>query len=92
MPARCRKVKGSGQDFGPKLQTEAPVNGGRNYGDHRSSENKSGYMLGHPVEPRVLIVTQTAVKISRGRAISRKGRTKSGILRDCTPDRVDRRG
>jgi hypothetical protein len=28
------------------------------------------------------------VKTSRGRAISRKDRTRSGILRDCTPDRV----
>ena len=30
-PARCRNVKGGGQGFGPKLPTEAPVNGGRNY-------------------------------------------------------------
>jgi hypothetical protein len=30
-PARCRKVKEAGQDFGLKLATEAPVNGGRNY-------------------------------------------------------------
>ena len=30
-PARCRKVKEAGQDFDPKLATEAPVNGGRNY-------------------------------------------------------------
>ena len=30
-PARCRNVKGVGQGFVPKLATEAPVNGGRNY-------------------------------------------------------------
>ena len=30
-PARCRKVKEVGQGFAPKLATEAPVNGGRNY-------------------------------------------------------------
>ena len=30
-PARCRKVKRSGQRSGAKLVTEAPVNGGRNY-------------------------------------------------------------
>ena len=30
-PARCRKVKASGQGASPKLRTEAPVNGGRNY-------------------------------------------------------------
>jgi hypothetical protein len=30
-PARCRNVKEVGQGFDPKLATEAPVNGGRNY-------------------------------------------------------------
>jgi hypothetical protein len=30
-PARCGKVKEVGQGFDPKLTTEAPVNGGRNY-------------------------------------------------------------
>ena len=30
-PARCRNVKEVGQGFAPKLATEAPVNGGRNY-------------------------------------------------------------
>jgi hypothetical protein len=30
-PARCGKVKEGGQGFVPKLATEAPVNGGRNY-------------------------------------------------------------
>ena len=30
-PARCRKVKEVGQGFVPKLATEAPANGGRNY-------------------------------------------------------------
>jgi hypothetical protein len=30
-PARCRNVKEVGQGFVPKLATEAPVNGGRNY-------------------------------------------------------------
>ena len=30
-PARCWKVKEGSQAFGPKLSTEAPVNGGRNY-------------------------------------------------------------
>jgi hypothetical protein len=30
-PARCRNVKEGGQGFAPKLATEAPVNGGRNY-------------------------------------------------------------
>jgi len=40
-----------------KLQTEAPVNGGRNYRiDHCSSENKSGYMLGTPVYLTVLAI------------------------------------
>lgn len=43
--------------------------------DHRSSENKSGYMLGHPVESKVLVAAMVAVKILRGRAISRKDRT-----------------
>ena len=30
-PARCRNVKEVGQGFDPKLATEAPVTGGRNY-------------------------------------------------------------
>ena len=62
--------------------------------DHCSSENKSGYMLGHPVDALVLATRpmrskKVAVKIRCGRAISRKGRTiVSGILRDCMPDRA----
>ena len=62
--------------------------------DHRSSENKSGYMLGHPVDAPVLATRsmrpkKVAVKIRCGRAISRKGRTSGfGILRDCMPDRT----
>lgn len=51
--------------------------------DHRSSENKSGYMLGHPVEAPVLATRlmrpkKVAVKIRCGRAISRKGSNARG--------------
>ena len=42
--------------------------------DHCSFENKSGYMLGYPVDPPVLAVKSTAVTIREVRAISRKGR------------------
>ena len=42
-PARCWKVKEGGQLFGAKLTTEAPVNGGRNYGS--IVVVKFGYML-----------------------------------------------
>ena len=37
-PARCRKVKEVGQGFAPKLATEAPVNGGRNYDGPKVSQ------------------------------------------------------
>ena len=48
-PARCRKVKGRGDE----PQTEAPVNGGRNYNGPKVTVEfaalvKSGYMLEHP--------------------------------------------
>src|SRR5205807_2126943 len=45
-PARCRKVKGRGDE----LRTEAPVNGGRNYNGPKviAALVKSGYMLEHP--------------------------------------------
>jgi len=49
-PARCRKVKGRGDE----PRTEAPVNGGRNYngqsrrGYHPEAVSKSGYLLEHP--------------------------------------------
>jgi LAGLIDADG endonuclease len=48
-PARCRKVKGRGDE----PRTEAPVNGGRNYNGPKVTVSfaalvKSGYMLEHP--------------------------------------------
>ena len=45
-------------------------------------------MLEYPVDPPVLVATSAAVTIREVRAISRKGRGKirSGILRDHTPD------
>ena len=48
-PARCRNVKEAGQGFVPKLATEAPVNGGRNYDgpkvNHKLALVKLGRML-----------------------------------------------
>ena len=38
-PARCRNVKEVGQGFVPKLATEAPVNGGRNYDGPKVNES-----------------------------------------------------
>ena len=65
---------------GAKHRTEAPVNGGRNYSlDRCSFENKSGYMLGYPVDPPVLAVKSTAVKIREVRAISRKGSSQCSM-------------
>jgi hypothetical protein len=48
-PARCRKVKGRGDE----PRTEAPVNGGRNYNGPKVTVSfaalvKSGHMLEHP--------------------------------------------
>ncbi len=45
-------------------------------------------MLGYPVDPPVLAVNSTAVKIREVRAISRKDRINfwCEILRDFTPD------
>ena len=37
-PARCRNVKEVSRGFAPKLATEAPVNGGRNYDGPKVSE------------------------------------------------------
>ena len=48
-PARCRNVKEVGQGFAPKLATEAPVNGGRNYDGPKVNFElalvKLGYLL-----------------------------------------------
>ena len=49
-PARCRNVKEVGQGFAPKLATEAPVNGGRNYDGPKVNVSslalvKLGYLL-----------------------------------------------
>ena len=71
-PARCRKVKGRGDE----PRTEAPVNGGRNY---RQSDRpvvpktKSGYLLENPVYLPVLALQLVRAVTIRGvRAISRK--------------------
>ena len=49
-PARCRNVKEVGQGFGPKLTTEAPVNGGRNYDGPKVNQQLALVKLGHMLE------------------------------------------
>jgi hypothetical protein len=57
-PARCRKVKEVGQGFAPKLATEAPVNGGRNYDGPKVnfvSLSKTWLCAGNPEYPTLLV-------------------------------------
>jgi hypothetical protein len=69
-PARCRKVKEVGQGFAPKLATEAPVNGGRNYDGPKVSQIASlsktePYAGNSSNSPLVLTGFRRTVKIQR---------------------------
>ena len=74
-PARCGKVKEVGQGFAPKLATEAPVNGGRNYDgpkvSHIASLSKTEPYAGNS-SYSLLILTgfHRVVKIHRTRGQS----------------------
>jgi hypothetical protein len=59
-PARCRNVKEAGQGFVPKLATEAPVNGGRNYDGPKVKPSLSKIWLyaGKSENPPLLAITR----------------------------------
>ena len=72
---------------GAKLQNEAPVNGGRNYG-WTTVVVKSGYMLGHPVNPALLATKWVAVTMRPVRAISREGSSVKRLVTLENPQRL----
>jgi hypothetical protein len=89
-PARCRKVKGRGDE----PRTEAPVNGGRNYNGPKVAVNfaalvKSGYMLEHPSISQYSGSGQSDNLWSADNQQERPLFSRSGILRDHTPDTRD---
>jgi len=74
-PARCRNVKEVGQGFVPKLATEAPVNGGRNYDgpkvSHPASLSKIWLYAGNSEYATLPLARSVTMRWMR--TISRKG-------------------
>jgi hypothetical protein len=88
-PARCRKVKGRGDE----PRTEAPVNGGRNYNGPKVTEIaalvKFGYMLEYPSISEYSPLSTGSNKLRS--ADNQQERpapmpSEAGILRDHTPN------
>jgi hypothetical protein len=93
-PARCRKVKGRGDE----PRTEAPVNGGRNYNGQTAKGlppcGRYQIWLSAGTSEYLSVLPIWGVTICRVRTISRKDhdislQAERGILRGHTPDLLE---